>query len=146
MNDIFTLAKETILNSGYDLGEKLRELTVIMIAGQISVEEQHTLTQLAHEHTGKTSTEQNILSAFQTINSELASIKERLSKLENVNTEAPVENEYPEWERWNGLPDSGYRFGDKVTHYGIKYVSNYVGLNVWEPGLMGTEALWSVIE
>lgn len=146
MNDIFNLAQETILNGGYNLGEKLRELTAIMIVGQITVEEYQTLTQLAYEHADKDSTEQNILSAFQTINAELISIKDRLAALEAANNETPVEDEYPEWERWDGQPDSGYKFGDKVTHMGVKYISNYTGLNVWEPGALGTETLWTVVE
>ena len=79
------------------------------------------------------------------INSELADVKARLVKLEEAGGEEVVEDEYPEWERWNGLPDSGYKFGDKVTHLGVKYISNFVGLNVWEPGLQGTEALWTVV-
>lgn len=146
MNDIYVLAKETILNGQYDLGKKLRELTAIMIVGQIDVDEYQELTQLAHEHASFESSETNILNALKSINSELANIQKRLTALEESDTENPSEEEYPTWERWNGLPTSGYRFGDKVTHQGIKYVSNYVGLNVWEPGLMGTEALWSVIE
>lgn len=145
MNDIFNLAHDAILNGSYNLGEKLRELTAIMIVGQITVEEYQTLTQLAYEHAEKDSTEQNILSAFQTINTELIEIKNRIAALEAANEETPVEDEYPEWERWDGQPTSGYQFGDKVTHMGVKYISNFTGLNVWEPGVLGTEALWTVV-
>lgn len=146
MDNIFTLARETILNGGYDLGKKLRELTAIMIVGQITVEEYQNLTQLAYEHADKESTEVNILAAFQNINTELVAIKNRIAALEAANEETPVEDEYPEWERWNGQPDSGYKFGDKVTHIGVKYISNFTGLNVWEPGALGTETLWTVVE
>lgn len=146
MNDIFNLAHDAILNGNYNLGEKLRELTAIMIVGQITVEEYQTLTQLAYEHAEKDSTEQNILSAFQTINTELIAIKNRIAALEAANEETPVEDEYPEWERWNGQPTSGYQFGAKVTHMGVKYISNFTGLNVWEPGALGTEALWTVVD
>jgi hypothetical protein len=146
MDDIFTLAKETILNGGYDLVNKLRELTAIMIVGQISVDEYQVLTQLAYEHADSETTETNVLLALKTINSELAKINARLDALESANGETPVEEVYPEWERWNGHPDSGYKFGDKVSHLGVKYVSNYTGLNVWEPGVIGTEALWTKVE
>lgn len=142
MNDIVILARDTILNSNYNLGEKLRELTAIMIVGQITAEEYQTLTQLAYEHANKDSTQQNILSAFQTVNRELIEIKNRLAALEAANEEAPAPDEYPEWARWNGDPAGGYPFGAKVTHLGVKYISNYTGLNVWEPGVLGTEALW----
>lgn len=146
MNDIFNLCRESVLNGSYELGEKLRELTAIMIVGQISTDEYQILTQLAYEYADKDSTKANILSAFETINKELVEIKNRLAKLEAANDEPPVENEYPAWKRWDGLPDSGYQFGDKVTHLGVKYISNYTGLNVWEPGLLGTEALWIKVD
>lgn len=49
----------------------------------------------------------------------------------------------PEWEQ----PDStnAYMKGDKVAHNGINYES-LVDNNVWEPGAVGTESLWKVIE
>lgn len=148
MVDIFNLAQSTIKNGGFKLDDKLRELTSIMLVGQIDPFEYDELTRLAQQYANAEvePADTNILGALRTINEELASIRNRLAKLEEANAEIPVEDEYPAWERWNGLPDSGYKFGAKVTHLGVKYVSNYVGLNVWEPGLMGTEALWSVIE
>lgn len=55
----------------------------------------------------------------------------------------PDENVVPEWVQ----PDStnGYSTGDKVTHNGVVYES-LVDNNVWEPGVSGTESLWSVVE
>lgn len=49
----------------------------------------------------------------------------------------------PEWEQ----PDSTnpYMKGDKVTHNGVTYESA-VDNNVWEPGAVGTETLWTVVE
>lgn len=49
----------------------------------------------------------------------------------------------PEWVQ----PDSTnpYMAGDKVTHNGRTWVS-LVDNNVWEPGALGTEALWEVVE
>ena len=148
MNTIFELCKNTIELGNFDLNSKLRELTSIMLVGQIDPFEYDELTRLAQQYANAEvePADTNILGALRTVNEELASIKARLAKLEEANAEIPVEDEYPAWERWNGQPDSGYKFGDKVTHLGVKYVSNYVGLNVWEPGLMGTETLWSVIE
>ena len=45
------------------------------------------------------------------------------------------------WER----PDStnGYKFGDKVTHIGFIWENTLQNMpNTWEPGAIGTEALW----
>lgn len=52
-------------------------------------------------------------------------------------------NTIPEWEQ----PDSTnpYMTGDKVSHNGINYES-LVDNNIWEPGVVGTESLWKIIE
>lgn len=49
----------------------------------------------------------------------------------------------PEWVQ----PDSTnpYMKGDKVTHNGSTWESLVDG-NVWEPGAVGTESLWMVVE
>lgn len=54
----------------------------------------------------------------------------------------PEPDAIPEWEQ----PDSTnpYMKGDKVTHNGKTWVS-LVDNNVWEPGAVGTESLWSEV-
>lgn len=148
MNSVYDLVKTSIMLGGFKLEEKLRELTSIMLVKQISVEEYEELASIAAKYANAETdpTNTNILGALKTINAELTNVKSRLAALEEANAVVPEEEEYPEWERWDGQPDSGYQFGAKVTHLGVKYVSNYVGLNVWEPGLQGTEALWTVVE
>lgn len=47
----------------------------------------------------------------------------------------------PEWVQPTGSFDA-YSIGDKVRHCGKAWVSQ-VDVNVWEPGAVGTEALWS---
>lgn len=146
MVDIYNLLKSSIEIGGFELGKKLNELTSIMIVGQIDSGEYEQLVELARKH-ANTETEPgaNLLGALQTLTAELADVKERLSKLEAASGEEPAEDEYPEWVRWDGQPGSGYRFGAKVTHLGVKYVSNFAGLNVWEPGAPNTGALWTVV-
>ena len=55
----------------------------------------------------------------------------------------PDENVIPEWIQ----PDSTnpYMKGNKVIHNGITYES-LIDNNVWEPGVIGTESLWVVVE
>ena len=55
----------------------------------------------------------------------------------------PDENVIPEWIQ----PDSTnpYMKGNKVTHNGITYES-LIDNNVWEPGVIGTESLWVIVE
>ena len=147
MSSSYELCRTGIELGGFELAAKLRELTSVMMVGQIDPFQYDELAALAREHanaeTGPTDT--NVLGALRTINAELAEIRRRLAALEEAGEEETIEYEYPEWERWDGQADSGYKFGDRVTHLGIRYVSSYVGLNVWEPGLLGTEALWTAV-
>lgn len=55
-------------------------------------------------------------------------------------TEISIE-EFPEWRQPLGSED-GYDYGDKVSHNGLHWQSTYEGKNVWEPGAVGSEALW----
>lgn len=54
------------------------------------------------------------------------------------------EGEIPEWVQPTGAHDA-YQKGDRVTHNGKTWVSTYDGANVWEPGIAGTEAMWSEV-
>ena len=52
--------------------------------------------------------------------------------------------EWPEWVQPVGSEDA-YKTGDKVRHNDKHWISNVDG-NVWEPGAVGTEALWQEVE
>lgn len=48
--------------------------------------------------------------------------------------------EYPEWVQPTGAHDA-YMKGDKVSHNEKHWISD-IDSNIWEPGTVGTEALW----
>lgn len=54
------------------------------------------------------------------------------------------QEEYPEWVQPTGAHDA-YNKGDKVTH-NEKHWESLIDANVWEPGGVGTESLWTEIE
>lgn len=49
--------------------------------------------------------------------------------------------EWPEWSQPVGAGD-GYALGDKVSHNGKHWISNFNGENIWEPGIYG----WNEVE
>lgn len=53
------------------------------------------------------------------------------------------QDEYPEWIQPTGSHDA-YNKGDKVTH-NEKHWESLIDANVWEPGTVGTESLWSEV-
>ena len=48
--------------------------------------------------------------------------------------------EWPEWKQPTGAQDA-YMKGDKVSHNEKHWISD-IDNNIWEPGTVGTEALW----
>lgn len=50
-------------------------------------------------------------------------------------------NSYEEWKPWDGISDK-YQIGAIVSHNGKTWESTFAGQNTWEPGTIGTEALW----
>ena len=55
----------------------------------------------------------------------------------------PTPGVIPDWEQPSST--NPYNKGDKVKHNGKVWVSN-VDNNVWEPGAVGTEALWTEVD
>lgn len=53
-------------------------------------------------------------------------------------------DEWPEWKQPTGAQDA-YAKGDKVSHNDKHWISD-VDSNVWEPGAIGTGALWHEVE
>lgn len=50
-----------------------------------------------------------------------------------------------EWRQPQPGVFDGYTLGQRVTHGGRTWESTFDGLNVWEPGTVGTEALWKEV-
>ena len=73
-------------------------------------------------------------------------IEERVKALEQGDETTPENtNPYEKWNAWDGISDK-YQLGAVVEHNGILYQSVYNGQNVWEPGAIGTETLWTIYE
>lgn len=53
--------------------------------------------------------------------------------------------EIEEWRQPVPGEFDGYTQGQKVTHNGKTWESTFAGLNVWEPGAVGTETLWKEV-
>lgn len=150
------ILRRQIEKGGYKLSEMTRKLSVLYTQGQIEEELYNQMLKMASENANPDSEMGNILTILKIINSDIEQLKNKVYEIEknllkqhdDTNPEDQKEpeveqgSEYPEWQPWNGIPGSGYKKGSKVTHNGKKYESKFVGVNVWEPGLLGTETLW----
>ena len=71
----------------------------------------------------------------------LATLSERIAKLEEKVFSASDEATIEAWKPWDGISDK-YQPGAVVTHQDFVWESIYNGQNVWEPGVPGTESMW----
>lgn len=126
-----------VIQSGeYDLSDLTKKIDTLWLKSYLTDDERESLTKLAIE---KASPDAGLPS----FSERLASIEKRVSKLEGGLSSGgdSGSSDWPEWVQPTGAHDA-YAKGSQVTHHGEKYVSQ-IDANVWEPGVFGSESLWT---
>lgn len=144
MKALYNLFTEVIKTKKFKLDDMTAKIKRSYISGDITEEEQTELLALMSKNLNPETERPDWLT---TANMLLG----RIEALENkVNAETTPEEEaskYEKWTPWNGITKDKYMYGDIVEHNnGVLYESIYHGLNVWEPGIPGTEGVWRVYE
>ena len=141
---MFGNLKRVILSGRYRLSEMVEKINVMWGEGLIADAERDQLLNLAQEKLNPRTEAPELMEAYRRVLEKLAALEKRVAALEGAGGEESAEGEaWPVWEPWDGVSDK-YQPGAKVEHNGVKYVSVYAGQNVWEPGALGTAALWEV--
>ena len=126
-----------VIQSGeYDLSDLTKKIDTLWLKSYLTDDERESLTKLAIE---KASPDAGLPS----FSERLASLEKRVSKLEGGSSSGgdSGSSDWPEWVQPTGAHDA-YAKGSQVTHNGEKYVSQ-IDANVWEPGVFGSESLWT---
>lgn len=126
-----------VIQSGeYDLSDLTKKIDTLWLKSYLTDDERESLTKLAIE---KASPDAGLPS----FSERLASIEKRVSKLEGGSSSGgdSGSSDWPEWVQPTGAHDA-YAKGSQVTYHGEKYVSQ-IDANVWEPGVFGSESLWT---
>lgn len=143
-----------IRGGGYRLSDMLEKIDILWGGGELDTADREELYALAKANLTPEQERPDMLEALIRLEERYIALAERHVALEKrlaalegntaENPDAPIE--YPAWHPWTGIPGSGYKFGDRVTHNGKVYESIYeTGENVWEPGALGTERLWKEV-
>lgn len=152
-----------VIQSGsYRLSDMLEKIDILWGNGELETADREELYALAKANLKPEQERPDMLEAlkrlvekfesleerYAAMESRLAAMESRLEALDGNTAETPeAPEEPPLWHPWTGIPGSGYQLGDRVTHNGKVYESIYeAGENVWEPGALGTEMLWQLIE
>lgn len=134
---------ENVIKSGkFDLARATTLIESGYVTGEYSEDERAELLALRDQHLKPESQAPEMQELLLRLEEKYAALEERVKALEGNGEPEPGEEEtYPAWEPWNGM-DNRYQPGDKVTHNGCVWESIFAGQNTWEPGAIGTEALW----
>ena len=155
MNELYGIIKQVIESKDYKLSEITGRIEKRCFEGRISEEQRDELLAMANQNASaekeKASTDNQFEAIFKNLGemaSEIKALREEVAKLKgNEVEETPEEaEEYPQWERWNGIDKIPYQTDSKVTHNGEKYIS-MVDNNFWEPGAPGVyDNIWKNVE
>jgi hypothetical protein len=134
---MYNLIKTVIGNGGYKLSDTQYKAKKLYLMGDITEEQLDEVLRLASEGVNPSAERPEVLTMLKSLSDRIEAIEKRL---DSGNTEPDTE-EYEEWTPWDGISDK-YQHGAIVSHNGNVWISEYAGQNVWEPGAVGTDALW----
>ena len=126
-----------VIQSGeYNLSDLTKKIDTLWLKSYLTDDERESLTKLAIEKA-------NPDAGLPSFSERMAALEKRVSKLEgNLSSGGNSgSSDWPEWVQPTGAHDA-YAKGSQVTHNGEKYVSQ-IDANVWEPGMFGSESLWT---
>ena len=126
-----------VIQSGeYNLSDLTKKIDTLWLKSYLTDDERESLTKLAIEKA-------NPDAGLPSFSERMAALEKRVSKLEgNLSSGGDSgSSDWPEWVRPTGAHNA-YAKGSQVTHNGERYVSQ-IDANVWEPGMFGSESLWT---
>ena len=131
--------KNVITAGGYKLAEIQHKVKKLYILGDLSEEQTDELLSLAAAGVSAEAERPEVMQM-------LCSLSARIDALEAAQSHAEEEPAGAEtWTPWDGISNK-YQKGAVVSHNGQLWQSTFSGQNVWEPGTVGTEALWKKVE
>lgn len=126
-----------VIQSGeYNLSDLTKKIDTLWLKSYLTDDERESLTKLAIEKA-------NPDAGLPSFSERMAALEKRVSKLEgNLSSGGDSgSSDWPEWVRPTGAHNA-YAKGSQVMHNGEKYVSK-IDANVWEPGVFGSDFLWT---
>ena len=152
---MYKIYKRVLEAKAYNLSDITEKIEQRCAEGKLTDAEREELLTLANENADASMSEapvkEQIKALFENLGEIGQAIIDLIGRVETLEGKEPEESqeepeEYPVWQKWNGIGLIQYQTGSKVTHNGVKYISQ-VDNNFWEPGAPGVyENIWKVVE
>lgn len=128
------------IKDGRKLTEVYRLIDVALGAGTITDTQYTELRREANAAANPNENRPDLYDMVKALEARVKALEEKEGV--TVQPDTPEEGgEYPAWKPWDGISQD-YQQGAIVTHNGKLWQSAFAGQNTWEPGTIGTEALW----
>lgn len=140
---MFGIIKNIIANGMFRVNDLSEKIDTLWAESKLSDDERNQLIQMMTDHI-------NPATEAPELAERIARLEERVSALENAQTEEPEEPSegisVPAWEPWDGVSDK-YQYGAVVTNIGKYWLDTLQNMqNTWEPGSPGVdERYWKEI-
>lgn len=138
---MYEIIETAILTGGYDLQAMASKIDAMYAADRLTADEWQKLRKLCLDHLKPEDTRPELQRQLEYLAARVTALEAKVEAL--TGGASGGETDYEEWQQpIAGLTDK-YQQGAIVRHNGILWQSAYPGQNVWEPGVLGTEALWT---
>ena len=151
MITMYEIMKSTIAGGNYKLHDVQHRIKRLFLLGDLTEDQFDELYEMATGRASADAERPGTAALIQTLAEKIDALEARVTALDGGNNgsadgsgdaEQPV---YTEWKPWDGI-SKDYANGAIVSHNGKLWESCFEGQNVWEPGAVGTESLWSEYE
>lgn len=147
MISIYEVLKSTISGGNYKLHDVQQRIKKLFVLGDLTDAQTEELLAMASSGASADAERPETLALIQALSENIKALEARVAALESGNNSGTDDTGGAEpiidqaWKPWDGI-SKDYQKGATVFHNGEVWQSVFDGQNVWEPGAVGTEALW----
>ena len=138
----YDIVEMAILTGGYDLKAMAKKIDTLYANDSLTEDEWQKLRKLCCDKLKPEDTRPELQQQLEYLAARVTALEAQVAALTG-GASGGTEADYEDWQQpIAGLTDK-YQQGAIVQHNGKLWQSAYPGQNVWEPGAVGTEALWT---
>ena len=139
---MYNIIETAILTGGYDLQAMASKIDAMYAADRLTADEWQKLRKLCLDHLKPEDTRPELQQQLEYLAARVTALEAQVAALTGA-ASGGTEKDYADWVQPVAGLTNKYQQGAIVRHNGKLWQSAYPGQNVWEPGVLGTEALWT---
>ena len=140
----YYIVETATLTGGYDLQAMATKIDTLYSADRLTAEEWQKLRKPCCDKLKPEDTRPELQEQLEYLSARVTALEAQVAALETGQPgKTGGDADYEDWVQPIAVLTDKYQQGAIVRHNGKLWQSAYPGQNVWEPGAVGTEALWT---